>query len=137
MYLDNRNITLLLDVLYVPDLGINLLLGQKVCKKGFKVSFNATKLYFKHKVSSKEKVIQVYLTNRIYIITNIASNHKDITFPTITAIDLNKVIFLLLVLCQEPKSKEYYSDNIKDSKTNIKYDSAENKLTAKEKERYY
>jgi hypothetical protein len=129
--LDNRDIILLLDILYIPKLRIKSLLGQKIYKKNFKILFDITKLCFKYKTNSKKKVIQVYLTNRIYIITNIIPNHEDITFPTIITIDFNKVAFILLILYQEPKSKKYYSDNIKDSKTNIEYNSAKNKLKIK------
>jgi hypothetical protein len=126
----------LLDILYIPKLRVNFLLGRKIYEKGFKILFDTTKLYFKHKTSNKKKGIQVHLINRAYIITNIIFNHEDIIFLIIIiAIDFNKIVFLLLILYQELKSKEYYSDNIEDSKTNIKYNSAKNKLII-EKKRY-
>jgi hypothetical protein len=97
MRLNNRNIILLLDILCILKLRFNFLLKQKIYEKSFKILFDTTKLYFKHKTSSK-KIIQVCLTNRIYIIINITLNHKDITFLIIIATNFNKVIFLPLVL---------------------------------------
>ncbi|KAI1001825.1 hypothetical protein K3495_g6379 [Podosphaera aphanis] len=63
---------LLSGVLYVPELGINLLSGRKLCEDGFKGEFDAKHMYFKPR-NSNQKVITATMKNGLYLVTNIAN----------------------------------------------------------------
>ncbi|KAI0994162.1 hypothetical protein K3495_g14020, partial [Podosphaera aphanis] len=68
---------LLSKVLYVPELGINLLSGRKLCEDGFKGEFDAQHMYFKPR-NSNQKVITATMKNGLYLVTNIANYTPNI-----------------------------------------------------------
>ena len=73
---------LLADTLYVPGLGVNLLLARQICQSGLKGSFNKDYMFFK---LYKERVIEVTIRNRLYIITHVADGYHNKAFAAFPA----------------------------------------------------
>ena len=68
---------MLKDILYVPRLGVNLVLVRKLCQRGLKGSFDKTHIYFKHRPKTVDTII---ITNSLYIIIYVLKKYKDIAF---------------------------------------------------------
>ncbi|KAA6409361.1 MAG: hypothetical protein FRX48_06914 [Lasallia pustulata] len=84
--LPNRESTLLEDCLLVPNLGVNLLSGVKVCEKGLRGSFNHNKEYF---TKDEQRVIQAKQQGGVYVVSRIAPGYTERVFYS-SAIDLDE-----------------------------------------------
>jgi hypothetical protein len=67
-------------VLYVPNLGANLLSARYLCKAGLVGSFNSSIIYFK---LNRKMIIKGKIENGLYIVNHISKHHKEIAFPNI------------------------------------------------------
>ncbi|KAI0996426.1 hypothetical protein K3495_g11756 [Podosphaera aphanis] len=77
---------LLSDVLYVPNLDVNLLSGRHVCQKGLVGSFNDKSMYF----SLKEKiVVTATLSGGVYIVSEIAPDFDEVALAADDTLNLN------------------------------------------------
>ncbi|RFU24808.1 hypothetical protein B7463_g11534, partial [Scytalidium lignicola] len=77
---DNGSSMLLQDVLYVPDLGVNLLFARRLCQAGLKSSFNTIKMYF---MNSNKKIVIVIMKNGLYIVSHVSKGYEETTFPSV------------------------------------------------------
>ncbi|KAI1005659.1 hypothetical protein K3495_g2571 [Podosphaera aphanis] len=75
---ENGSSTRLKDVLFVTNLGVNLLSARKVYQNGLLGSFDTSQMFF---TLNGKKVIECTMRNGLYIVTNIASAYKEIAFP--------------------------------------------------------
>ncbi|KAI0999558.1 hypothetical protein K3495_g8642 [Podosphaera aphanis] len=79
---------LLLDVLYDPNLGFNLLSRRRVCQKGLVGSFNEKSMYF----SLKEKIfVTATLSGGIYIVSGIAPDFDEVALAADDTLYLNYI----------------------------------------------
>jgi hypothetical protein len=76
----------LLNILYVPDLGVNLLSGNALCEKGLHNSFNKLALYMHDKKG--RLILKTIKQGGIYIVNRIALNLGQSAFPT-TVMNIN------------------------------------------------
>ena len=67
------------NVLYVPDLGVNLLSGAALCNMGLQGSFDKQALYMHDKKGSL--VLKAVKQNGIYIVNRIARGLQSVAFP--------------------------------------------------------
>jgi hypothetical protein len=67
------------NILYVPDLGVNLLSGNALCQKGLQGSFNKRALYMHDKKESL--VLKTVKQRGIYIVNRIVSDLGLSAFP--------------------------------------------------------
>jgi hypothetical protein len=67
----------LANVLYIPDLGVNLLYGSRVWTAGLTGQFSKSHMYFK---CSKNKIILPIIHDRMYLITHIKHTYQDKLF---------------------------------------------------------
>jgi hypothetical protein len=63
------------DVLYVPDLGVNLLSGRKLCKEGLKGSFDDRKMYYLDK--SGNTILEATERGGVYVLNKITSSYTQ------------------------------------------------------------
>ena len=70
----------LLNILYIPNLGVNLLSRNTLYEKGLQGSFNKQALYIYNKKGNL--VLKAVKQGGIYIINRIASNLELSAFPT-------------------------------------------------------
>ena len=75
------NEALLVNVLYVPSLGVNLLSGRKLCQRGLIRHFNERHLWLDNKQG--KRVIQAKEYRGVYIISAIIKGFEETAF-TIT-----------------------------------------------------
>ena len=68
---------LLLDILYIPGLGVNLLSTRHMCQAGLKAQFNNTYIHFK---LGRKKVIKATMNNGLYIVTHVAKGFEKTAF---------------------------------------------------------
>jgi hypothetical protein len=76
----------LLNILYVPDLSVNLLSGNALCEKGLHNSFNKLALYMHDKKG--RLILKTIKQGGIYIVNRIALNLEQSAFPT-TVMNIN------------------------------------------------
>jgi hypothetical protein len=78
------------NVLYVSDLGVNLLSGAALCKKGLRGSFNKHALYMHDRKGSL--VLKAVKQGGIYIVNRITSGLEHSAFPitSVTAAPIEK-----------------------------------------------
>ena len=76
----NGSSTWLSDVLLVPNLGINLLSGRRICAAGLKGRFNSHTLYFK---LGKKRIIQADMDDGLYIVSHIADGYGETAFQSV------------------------------------------------------
>ena len=69
------NSVLLSSTLYIPQLGVNLLSGKKICEKGLEGGFNRTKLYMRDKTG--KRIITATQIGGVYIVTKIFRGLDD------------------------------------------------------------
>jgi hypothetical protein len=69
--------TWLSDVLLVPNLGVNLLLGRRICAAGLKGRFNPHALYFK---LGKKVIIEATIDDGLYVVSHIADGYRETAF---------------------------------------------------------
>ena len=67
------------NVLYVPDLGVNLLSGAALCNMGLQGSFDKRALYMHDKKGSL--ILKAVKQNGIYIVNRIAKGLQSVAFP--------------------------------------------------------
>jgi len=70
--------TWLSDVLLVPNLGVNLLSGRRICAAGLKGRFNSHTLSFK---LGKETIIKATMDDGLYVVSHIAGGYQETAFP--------------------------------------------------------
>jgi len=63
------------DVLYVPELGANLLSGRKLCKEGLTGRFNDKKMYYLDKLGNT--IIEATEKGGVYVLDKIAATYND------------------------------------------------------------
>jgi hypothetical protein len=56
------------DVLFVPDLGINLLSARRLCQAGLKGNFNSRKMFFKR---GEKTIIEAIMSQGLYIVLHV------------------------------------------------------------------
>jgi hypothetical protein len=80
----------LLNIFYISDLGINLLSGAALCKKGLRGSFNKHALYIHNRKGSL--VLKAVKQGGIYIVNRITSGLGHSAFPitSVTAAPIEK-----------------------------------------------
>lgn len=64
----DRTLILISNYLFIPDLGISLLLVRRLCEVGLKGEIDYKKLYLRRGIKI---VIKVRITNRLYLISHI------------------------------------------------------------------
>jgi hypothetical protein len=72
---------ILKNVLFVPNLGINLLSGRRLCEAGLRGSFSANSMQF---LSGDQPVITAEMTNGLYIVSHVHDRSKEMAFPIMT-----------------------------------------------------
>src|ERR1700712_1457584 len=72
---DGDSCLLLPDVLYVPNLGVNLLSARRICQAGLLGSFNERKMYFREPTSGT-KMITASMQDGLYIVTKVHRDYK-------------------------------------------------------------
>ncbi|RFU24803.1 hypothetical protein B7463_g11531, partial [Scytalidium lignicola] len=77
---DDGSSMLLQDVLYVPDLGVNLLFARRLCQAGLKGLFNATKMYF---MNGNKKIVTATMKNGLYIVLHVSKGYEETAFPSV------------------------------------------------------
>src|ERR1700712_6016356 len=78
---------LLSNILYVPNLGVNLFSVRRLCQAGLTFSGNESKLHLK---DGKHKVITAQMVNGLYIVTNVAASLEDKAFPSVDTEDVDE-----------------------------------------------
>src|SRR6266487_6849356 len=74
----SRKTILLKDVLFVPNLGVNLLSSQKICSQpSVKGLFDSQRMYFTHK---NEKIIRADIKGGIYVVLWLAKGLEETGF---------------------------------------------------------
>jgi hypothetical protein len=71
--------TWLSDVLLVPNLGVNLLSGRRICAAGLKGRFNSRALCFK---LGKKIIIKATMDDGLYVVSHIADGYQETAFPS-------------------------------------------------------
>jgi hypothetical protein len=71
--------TWLSDVLLVPNLGINLLSGRRICAAGLKGQFNSNALWFK---LGKKTIIKATMDDGLYVVSHITDGYQETAFPS-------------------------------------------------------
>ena len=80
---------LLKDVLFVPNLGVNLLSSRKICSQpGVKGSFDSQTMYFTH---GNEKIMRVDIQGGIYIVSWIAKGLEETAFCAMAPVMVNRL----------------------------------------------
>jgi hypothetical protein len=72
MVCKDRSSTWLLEVLLVPNLRVNLLLGRRICAAGLKGCFNSYTLSFR---LGKKTIIKATIDNGLYVVSHIADRY--------------------------------------------------------------
>ncbi|KAI0995304.1 hypothetical protein K3495_g12878, partial [Podosphaera aphanis] len=99
---ENGSSTRLKDVLFVPNLGVNLLSARKVCQNGLLGSFDTNQMFF---TLNGKKVIECTMKNGLYIVTNIASAYKETAFPASVSMGSE------VIMSDDSSSKELTLEN--------------------------
>jgi hypothetical protein len=82
--------TLLKDVLFVLNLGVNLLSGRKICSQlGVKGLFNSQTMYF---IRGNEKIIRADIQGGIYIVSWIAKGLEETAFCATAPVKANRLL---------------------------------------------
>lgn len=68
------------DVLYVPNLGINLLSGKRMCEAGLEGIFDTTKMYF---LADKKRIITATMNRGLYILTHVSKKCRERAFLSV------------------------------------------------------
>jgi hypothetical protein len=105
----DRSLMLLSDVLYVPDLEVNLLSARHICQAKLKTRFNNVYIYFKF---SRKKVIETTINKELYIVTHVVKRFKKTVFIS-TDINMQDTTENILILI---KLKEEQSELTEDQK---------------------
>jgi hypothetical protein len=71
--------TWLSDVLLVPNLGVNLLSGRRMCAAGLKGRFNSHALCFK---LGKKIIIKATMDDGLYVVSHVADGYQETAFPS-------------------------------------------------------
>src|SRR5436190_4889331 len=80
---------LLKDVLFVPNLGVNLLSSRKICSQpGVKGSFDSQTMYF---TCGNEKIMRVDIQGGIYIVSWIAKGLEETAFCAMAPVMVNRL----------------------------------------------
>ncbi|KAF7567667.1 hypothetical protein PtrM4_142580 [Pyrenophora tritici-repentis] len=66
------------DVLLVPNLGVNLLSGRRICAAGLKGRFNSHTLSFR---LGKKTIIKATMDDGLYVVSHIADGYQETAFP--------------------------------------------------------
>jgi hypothetical protein len=69
--------TWLSDVLLVPNLGVNLLSGRRICAAGLKGRFDSNALCFK---LGKKTIIKATIDDGLYVVSHIAEGYRETAF---------------------------------------------------------
>ncbi|KAF7578672.1 UBN2 multi-domain protein [Pyrenophora tritici-repentis] len=69
--------TWLSEVLLVPNLGVNLLSGRRICAASLKGRFNSHALYFK---LGKKVIIEATMDDGLYVVSHIADGYQETAF---------------------------------------------------------
>ena len=86
----SRRTTLLKDVLFVPNLGVNLLSGRKICSQpGVKGSFDSQTMYFTHR---NKKIMRADIQGGIYIVSWIAKGLEETAFCATAPVKANRLL---------------------------------------------
>ena len=81
---------LLKDVLFVPNLGVNLLSSRKICSQpGVKGSFDSQTMYFTH---GNEKIMRADIQGGIYIVSWIAKGLEETAFCATVPVKANQLL---------------------------------------------
>ena len=81
---------LLKDVLFVPNLGVNLLSSRKICSQpGVKGSFDSQTMYF---TRENVKIIRADIQGGIYIVSWIAKGLEETAFCTTAPVKVNQLL---------------------------------------------
>jgi Pol polyprotein, beta-barrel domain len=84
----SRRTILLKDVLFVPNLGVNLLSSRKICSQpGVKGSFDSQTMYF---TRENEKIMRADIQGGIYIVSWIAKGLEETAFCTTAPVKVNQ-----------------------------------------------
>lgn len=67
------------DVLLVPNLGVNLLSGRRICAAGLKGYFDSHALYFR---LGKKIIIKATMDDGLYVVSHIADGYQETAFPS-------------------------------------------------------
>ncbi|KAI0990939.1 hypothetical protein K3495_g17248, partial [Podosphaera aphanis] len=70
---------LLSDVLYVPNLGINLLSVRRLCQAGLKFTGDKDTLLL---LDGKRKVVTAKMHNGLYVVSHISKGYEETAFPS-------------------------------------------------------
>jgi hypothetical protein len=95
---------ILLDVLYVPGLGINLLSARRLYQKGLKGSFDENYMYFK---DGKNIIVEAKMQNGLYVVSHINSPKAKKELAFVSNIDTTDEAI--------PGSQEVETDNKNDN----------------------
>jgi hypothetical protein len=101
---------LLADTLFVPNLGVNLLSGRRMCQAGLKGSIREDKLYFK---LGKKRIVHATMQQGLYIVTHVANGYEETAFPA-TLLPSTTLKPAPVLVSQITPSK---SDSLKDVET--------------------
>jgi hypothetical protein len=71
--------TWLSHVLLVPNLGVNLLSGRRICAAGLKGRFDSRALCFK---LGKKIIIKATMDDGLYVVSHIADGYRETAFPS-------------------------------------------------------
>ena len=84
MVCEDGSSMLLLDVLYVPGLGVNLLSARRVCQNGLEGIFNDKKMFFRR---NGQTIIEASMRNGLYIVTHVADGYEETAFGAFPAVE--------------------------------------------------
>ena len=86
----SRRTVLLKDVLFVPNLSVNLLSSRKICSQpGVKGSFNSQTMHFTYR---SEKIIRADIQGGIYVVSWIAKGLEETAFCATAPIKANQIL---------------------------------------------
>ncbi len=83
----SRRTILLKDVLFVLNLGVNLLSSQKICSQpSIKGLFDSQRMYFTHR---NEKIMRVDIKGGIYVVLWLAKGLEETAFCAMAPVKVN------------------------------------------------
>lgn len=85
--------SILTNVLYVSNLGVNLLFEKKLCINNLKESFNKNKLYLHDK--KRRQMLRTFDRRELYIVDNITSQLSEYV---LTASVISKIIIMSTII---------------------------------------
>ena len=86
---------LLKDVLFVPNLGVNLLSSRKICSQlGVKGSFDSQTMHF---TRGSEKMMRADIQGGIYVVSWIAKGLEETAFCTTALVKANQILLQLKI----------------------------------------